>query len=162
MTHYIIIRGPLGCGKSTIAESLAKKLRGKHIAYDRILDDHKLTEAKEEGMISRKSFLKANEIVIPDAKKILDSGKPVIFDGNFYWKEQIEDLIEKLDYKHYVFTLKASLEVCTERDSKRSKTHGKWAAMAVHNAVSKFDYGTVINNEDKIADEAVEEIMKEL
>ncbi len=162
MVYYIIIRGPLGCGKSTISEILAKKLKAKHISYDRILDKHKLTEDKEEGMISRKSFLKANKIILPEVKKYLNKGKIVIFDGNFYWKEQIDDLINKLNYDHFVFTLKVPLKVCIKRDSKRSKKHGKWAAMAVHNAVTKFDYGIVIDNEKKSVNEATEEIIVRL
>src|SRR3990167_8456887 len=145
MSFYIIIRGPLGCGKSTIAEKLSKILNAKYFAVDRVLDEHDLTKDKEAGYISQRSFIKANEIIAPDAKRILDSGKPVVFDGNFYWKSQIEDLIKRLDYPHYVFTLKAPLEVCIERDRKRRKTHGKIAAKEVYKKSTEFTYGIVIN-----------------
>ena len=84
MTYYIIIRGPLGCGKSTIAKKLSKILNAKYIAVDRVLDKHKLTGDKEDGYISQKSFIKANEITASKARKILDEDKIVIFDGNFY------------------------------------------------------------------------------
>jgi len=57
-----------------------------------------LTKDKEDGYVSQKSFLKANKIVIPSVKKKLQQGIPVVFDGNFYWKSQIEDLIEKLPF----------------------------------------------------------------
>lgn len=56
MSYYIIIRCPLGCGKSTIAERLAKKLNGKHIAYDRILDDNNLTITTTITKIKSKRF----------------------------------------------------------------------------------------------------------
>ena len=162
MKYYIIIRGPLGCGKSTISEKLAKKLNAKHIVYDRILDKYNLTGDKEEGMISRKSFLKANKIAVIEAKKILDRDKPVIFDGNFYWREQINNLIKNLKYKYYVFTLKADLKVCIGRDSKRSKVYGKYAAEAVYNAVAKFEYGMIIDNNSKTVNEVVREIISYL
>ena len=129
--YYIIIRGPLGCGKSTIAEKLSKILNAKYFAVDRILDKHDLTKDKEAGYISQKSFIKANKIIAQEAKRILDSGKSVVFDGNFYWKSQIEDLIKRLDFQHHIFTLKAPLEVCIERDRQRRKTHGEDAARVV-------------------------------
>jgi len=96
MVYYIIIRGPLGCGKSTIAEKLVKKLNAEYIAIDKVLDEHNLTNEKEAGYISQKSFIRANEIVAPKAKKFLEKGSAVIFDGNFYWKSQVDDLIKRL------------------------------------------------------------------
>jgi len=145
MSYYIIIRGPLACGKSTISQELSKILKAKHIAIDRILDEHNLTKDKEEGYVSQKSFLKANEIVVPVVRKFLDEGTPVIFDGNFYWKSQINDLISNLNYPHYVFTLKAPLEVCIARDVERGKTHGKDAAKAVYKKSISFEYGIIID-----------------
>ena len=71
MSYYIIIRGPLGCGKSTLAERVAKMLKAEYIAIDRVLDEHDLTKDKEAGYISQKSFKKANEIVALKAKKLL-------------------------------------------------------------------------------------------
>ena len=145
MSFYVIIRGPLGCGKSTISERLSKILNAKYFAVDKVLEEHDLENDWEAGYISQKSFKKANEIIAPQAQKILDSGKTVVFDGNFYWKSQVEDLISRLDFPHYVFTLKASLEVCIERDKNRNKIHGEDAARAVFKKSTEFEYGTVID-----------------
>jgi len=145
MSFYLIIRGPLGCGKSTIAETIAKKIGAEYISVDRVLDEHDLIKDREEGYISQKSFKKANELIVPEAIKVLKQGKPVVFDGNFYWKSQIDDLISKLDFPHYVFTLKAPLEVCIARDKARKKTHGEDAARAVYAKAIEFDYGQVID-----------------
>ena len=161
MTYYIIIRGPLGCGKSTIAERLSKILKAKYFAVDRVLDEHNLTKEREDGYISQKSFIKANEIIAPEVKKILDSKKIVVFDGNFYWKSQIDDLIERLNYSHYVFTLKAPLEVCIKRDSLREKTHGEDAARAVYKKSTEFTYGTIIDI-NRPLDECVKNILSYL
>jgi len=70
---------------------------------------------------------------------------PVVFDGNFYWKSQIEDLIRRLDCRYYIFTLKASVEMCIARDAQRGKTHGEDAARAVYEKSTEFDYGTIID-----------------
>lgn len=161
MGFYIIIRGPLGCGKSTIAERLSKKINAKYFPIDRVLDEHNLTEDREEGYVSQRSFKKANKIIVPLAKEFLEKGTPVIFDGNFYWKSQIDDLIDKLDFPHYVFTLKAPLEVCIERDRQRGKTHGEDAARVVYKKSTEFDYGINIDISKPI-DESVEEILSHL
>ncbi|HKN07331.1 MAG TPA: ATP-binding protein [Thermoplasmata archaeon] len=144
MVFYVVIRGPLGVGKSTVAESLAKRIAAEHISIDRILDEHGLEEW-DGGYISQKSFLRANARAIEQARVFLEQGTPVIFDGNFYWKSQIEDLLIQLDYRHFVFTLKAPLGVCIERDSGRKPPHGMEAARDVYAKVAEFDYGTLLD-----------------
>jgi predicted kinase len=141
MSYYVIIRGPLGCGKSTVAELLSKHIHGVQVPIDRMLDDHHLTQDYEEGYISQRSFLRANELCLPAAREHLQEGTPVIFDGNFYWKSQIEDLIRRLDYPHVVFTLKAPLEVCIARDAARTKSRGSDAARVVYSKSTQFSYG---------------------
>lgn len=161
MTYYLIIRGPLGIGKTTIAALLAEKLSAKHISIDRIVDDPRLiTPEREQGYISQNSFLQANRIIIPRAIKHLDKGIPVVFDGNFYWKSQIDDLISRLDYPHHVFTLKAPLSVCIKRDGNREKTHGKDAAEAVYKKSTSFSYGNVIDTENKTPEQVIDEIKR--
>ncbi|MBI5390444.1 ATP-binding protein [Candidatus Woesearchaeota archaeon] len=145
MTRYVIIRGPLGCGKSTIAKRLSKLLNARYVAVDRVLEVHKLIQDKEAGYISQQSFKKANEIIAPQAQKILEGGRTIIFDGNFYWKSQLKDLIRRLDSPHVVFTLKAPLKVCIARDAERRKTHGEDAARAVYAKSTEFTYGTVVD-----------------
>lgn len=158
MSFYIIIRGPLGCGKSTISKELAKALNTDYFEVDRVLDDHGLTEDKENGYISQASYKRANEIIAPKARQTLANGKTIIFDGNFYWKSQVDDLIQRLDYPHYVFTLKAPLKICIERDRSRDKTHGKDATEAVYKKSTDFNYGMAIDACGSI-DETVKKIL---
>tara|TARA_Y100000034_G_C6776269_1_gene346623 strand:- start:320 stop:820 length:501 start_codon:yes stop_codon:yes gene_type:complete len=163
MVYYIIIRGALGIGKSTISENLAKILKANHILIDNILKKNDLDHIDDNiGCISPKNFIKGNKIILPEVKKNLEKGKIVIFDACFYHKEVIEHLIKNLPYNHYVFTLKASLENCRERDSKRKKACGKEAAMAVYKLVSKFNYGIVINTNKKNIKEVVKKILSYL
>ena len=141
MSYYIIIRGPLGCGKSTIAEKLAQKLGAEYVGVDEVLEKHGLDKVPPDApCIPAENFIKANEIGIPTAKEKLSGGKVVIFDGNFYHKEAIEHLVNNLPFSHYVFTLKAPLEICIERDRQRAKTYGEDAAKAVFGLVSRLDY----------------------
>jgi len=163
MSYFVIIRGPLGIGKSTIAEGLAKKLNAKYVAIDKVLEENGLDKIpKDAECIPVENFIKADEIILPDLKKKMESGKIVIFDACFYHKEHIEHLIKNLDYPYYVFTLKAPVEACIERDSKRKKVHGKDAACAVHWLVSKFDYGQIIDAHNKTPAQTLKEIISYL
>ena len=70
--YYVIIRGPLGCGKSTLSEKLSKSIHAKHISIDRVLDTFKKTW--EKGYVSQASFRKANRIIVLDKGKIAEMG----------------------------------------------------------------------------------------
>ncbi|MDD4352002.1 MAG: AAA family ATPase [Candidatus Gracilibacteria bacterium] len=160
---YIIIRGPLGVGKSTISIKLAKILDAKPFAMDDILHDHKLDKVDPElGTIPPRNFSKAIDIILPEVKRYLGNGTIVIFDGCFYHKENIIDLKNKLAYEAKIFTLKAPVETCIKRDRKRDLSYGEGAAQAVHNLVSRFDAGTVIKTEGKSIEETLNEILKHL
>lgn len=147
MSYYIIIRGPAGVGKTTIAKNLQDKLGADYISFDEILEKYKL-EIDDSRGIAKESFLKANEMVVNDAKKELEMGKVVLFDGCFYHKEQLEDLEKSLPFEHYIFDLKATLKDCIARD-KGKKSIGEDAIRAVHSMVSEFDYGIAINTGGK-------------
>jgi predicted kinase len=158
MSYFIIIRGPLGSGKTTIADKVAEKINAKHFDVDKVLEDNDLYTEEEEGYVSQKDFLKANSLVIDEAREALQKGQPVIFDSNFYWKSQIEDLIEKLDFPHFEFTLNAPLDVCIKRDENRKVSQGKDAAIVVHEKTSEFTYGVEIDTTKGIG-ESVDEIV---
>ena len=158
MSFYLIIRGPLGCGKSTISEIIAQRIKAELISIDKIVDKYKLDKEREQGYISQKSFLKANEKIIPPSLKSLKKNIPIIFDGNFYWKSQIEDLIQRLNFPRHVFTLRAPLEVCIERDLQRRSPHGADAVRAVYAKAIEFDYGTIIDA-TKPTEECVNDIL---
>lgn len=146
MVYFIIIRGPLGCGKSTISKNIVKALKAVYISVDEVLAENGLDDIDSKiGCIPAENFSRANQIMIPEARKNLDGGRIVIFDSCFYHKESIDNLISGLPYKNYVFTLKAPLEVCIERDRNRPKPYGKMEVAQVFKLVSRFDYGTVID-----------------
>ena len=92
----------------------------------------------------------------------MKKNKIVIFDGCFYFKEQIKHLEKNLPFKGYIFTLKTSLKTCIERDKNRKKVYGEDAAKAVYGLVSKFDYGINIITDKKTEKQVVEEILSYL
>jgi predicted kinase len=160
MAFFVVIRGPLGVGKTSVAGRLAETIGAEHILIDQILDERGLEEW-DEDCISLKSFLRANEFAAVMAQGCLAKGTPVIFDGNFYWETQIEDLIDRLDYRHYVFTLRAPLSVCIERDSHRDPSYGAEAAREVYAKSTGFQWGIGIDATRPI-DSVVGEILSRL
>ena len=151
----IIIRGPLGIGKTTIAKALAEKLKAEYVSIDELLEKEGLDNVdKKIGKIPLKNFILVNDII---AKM---NGDKVI-DGNLYYKEQVEDLVKRLG-NCKVFTLKASVDVCINRDKSRKRVYGEGAARAVYNLVTAFGYGTLINTENKTKEDVVEDILEVL
>lgn len=146
MSFYILIRGPLGIGKSTVSVRLARELRGRCISIDRILEHHSLWES---GRLSE--FLRANRFAVGRARPLLARSTPVIFDGNFYWKTQIEELIGRLGEPHFVFTLEAPLAICVERDRRRPHPYGPRAVAEVYAKSTRFDYGIAVEASGTLA-----------
>ena len=58
-SYFIIVRGPLGVGKSTIAKRLAKALKAEYISIDSALEKYDL--AKTDSDYTPKDFIRANK-----------------------------------------------------------------------------------------------------
>lgn len=163
MAFYIILRGPLGIGKSTIAKKLSKILKAEYFSIDKILEKHNLDKIDEkQGRIPASNFIKADNLILPKINNLLKKGKIVILDGCFYHKEQIKHIENNIHARGYVFNLKAPLKTCITRDSRRKNYYGKEAAEAVHKLVSKFDYGTNINADNKYEEQVTNEILSKI
>jgi len=160
--NAIIIRGPLGVGKSTIAKMLASRFGGEYISVDQVLERHGLDKGVEGEGIPLSNFLKVNELIIQKAKLAISDEKIPVVDGNFYYKEQIDQLVSSLGDGVKVITLKASIQTCIERDAARPKPYGEDAVRAVHMFLSAFDYGTIIKTDDQAVDETMQSILGEL
>lgn len=162
MSYAVIIRGPLGSGKSTISQLLARHVHGLCFPLDDVLAEHKLDVVPADGEgIPAENFIRANEIVLPQAREALSQGRPVIFDACFYHRKPIEHLQKSLNMPCHIFTLKVPLDVCIARDQARSKTHGRDAATAVHMMVSRFDLGTIVDGSRTI-EETLAQILSKL
>jgi predicted kinase len=154
MSYCIIIRGPLGVGKTTVAQALAEQLVAYYISIDQVVTAHNLLQSDGQG-ISAASFVRANELVLPQVQAALDTGQVVIFDGNFYHQEPITHLEQQLSVPVHVFTLQAPLSICVERDRQRQCVYGIAAATAVYNMVSRVEYGINIDTTDQTSAQTV-------
>ena len=153
-SSLIIIRGPLGVGKSTISKLLAQEIDAEYYSIDKILEENGLDRG--DNAFTPEDFIKANKIILKEVKKHLNK-KTVIIDGNFYFKEAIEHL-EKEIKNTMVFTLKAKLETCIKRDKARKISYGEQAAKEVHALTSKVNHGIDIDAENKTKDQIIEEL----
>ncbi|MBR9705875.1 ATP-binding protein [Candidatus Pacearchaeota archaeon] len=164
--NYLIIRGALGIGKSTVSKKLANVLDARHISYDELIDVHPyLLDHKEDGYISQKSFFIANNMALDRARKDLEKRRLVIFDGNFYWKSTLDDFVLKmhdLGYSGQIFTLTAPLDVCMGRDAAREKPYGPEAAKAVYKKANSFESGVEVDTTNINEDDVVNYIIKNL
>lgn len=156
MKKLIIIRGPLGVGKTTVSKILSQSLHIKYLSLDQIIDDNNLDGT--DG-ITLENFLKANEIIREIANKNKNS---FIIDGCFYYQEQIDDLKKKFNDDITIITLTADVEKCIERDSKRKKVYGEDSARFIHEVTSKIQAGYEIDNNNLTIEETVKKIMEKL
>lgn len=155
---FVIIRGPAGVGKSSIARELEKELKANYISFDEVMSKHHLDTIEGDG-ISTENFIKANDLVLEGAKKNLKKGNIVIFDGCFYREDQLKHLLENLPFKNYIFTLKAPMKICFKRNTSRSRIMSEQAIKEVHSLVSKKDFGKIIDTTGKSKKEVVKEII---
>ncbi len=161
MSYFIIIRGPAGIGKSTIARKLAEVLNSYHFSFDEIMRKNKLDIIVRDG-IPTENFVKANKLIISKAIEKLKSNKIVIFDGCFYRKGQLQHLERNLPFKHYIFSLKALLKDCLVRNKTRKKPMTKKAIEDVYKLVSRLKVGIEIDTSGKNMMEVTNEILKHL
>ena len=138
MSYYVVVRGPLGVGKTTVSRALARTIGAVVVSIDEIAD-------KEWDGGSVRLYVRANGVAATKARRALTGGIPVVFDGCFYWRTQIQDLERRLPFPHEVITLRAPLSVCIRRDSGRKVVHGAEAAEQVYRKVTRFEYGTPID-----------------
>ncbi|MCA9487068.1 MAG: AAA family ATPase, partial [Nanoarchaeota archaeon] len=133
MAVCVIIRGPAGVGKTTIAKELSNHLNADYISFDEILEKNELDTIIGDGIPS-KNFIQANKIILPNIKKTLKQGKNVVLDGCFYRKSQYEHLKNEIE-NLIIFTLSSSLEICQERNNIRGGRMSPEAIKDVFNLV---------------------------
>ena len=157
MEYCIIIRGPAGVGKTTIAKELASNLNADYFSFDKIVEDNNLDIVVGNGIPSA-NFIKANEIIIP----LIIQKKRVVLDGCFYRKKQISHLLNKLKTKVYVFTLDADIRECLKRNRTRKNPMTEDNIKQVHKLVSEIQIGISINTLGKSIHQIVSEILNHL
>lgn len=158
----VLIRGPLGAGKTTVSKKLASGYLAKYISIDEIMEEHSLEEW-DNGYIVEGSFLRANEIAARESLSQLRRGRSVILDGNFYYRSVLLDLIKRMrGFKVIAITLTVPLEVCIRRDATRDVPLGEEATVMVYQKTKEFSFGIEVDadrDEVKVL-ETIEGIIK--
>lgn len=152
----IIIRGPLGVGKTTIARKTAEILGAKYYSLDTVL---KQARADQSGDIPLETFLKVNRKILPELKNNYQKNIVSIIDHNFYYPEHLEDLLQYFD-DHLVVTLKAKLATCIERDREREKAYGEQTTKALYKICTKFNVGLVVDTDKNDIDMTIAHILE--
>jgi len=157
MSYCIIIRGPAGVGKTTIAKELSNYIFADYISFDEIMSLNKLDIIVGDGIPSE-NFVKANEIVIT----MIKNKTKVVLDGCFYRKEQIDHLLKNLKSEIIIFTLNATLAECLERNKYREHKLSDENIEQVYLLVSKLKLGILINTSGKNSKQVVLELLNHI
>ena len=157
MEYCIIIRGPAGVGKTTIAKELARNLNADYFSFDEIMETNKLDTIVGDGIPS-KNFVKANIIILD----LIRNKKRVVLDGCFYRKKQINNLLNNLKTKVHIFTLNADITECSEKNKTRINSLADEDIKQVHNLVSIIKIGIMINTVGKSIKQIVSEILNHM
>lgn len=141
---HIIIRGPAGAGKSTLARNLVAhfkklKMRCVHQLPGRLRRKFKMG-------FSLKEKLKADNLLISRIKKDVEKGVIVILDEVFYYPGQILNFNKKLGRPIAIIHIKAALGTCLQRNRKRKgiRQLAENAVREVHALDSKYRKGIII------------------
>jgi len=76
MGYYVVLRGPLGVGKTTVAAALARSLGARGISVDAIADP-----AWDGGSV--RLYVRANAVAADLVRRALRRGRPAVVDGCF-------------------------------------------------------------------------------
>ena len=142
----MIVRGPLGAGKTTVARALAARLDARLVSVDPILDRWRWDGGSE------RLFLRANRLVLERAASSLRRGRPVVIEGNFYWRRVLDDLLERLPVRATIVRLDLPVATCAARDRQRRRPHGAEAAAAVYAKVARVRRGIRIDARPPVPD----------
>lgn len=130
----LIIRGPLGAGKTTVAREVGTRRGAVVLAIDEFVESD--WDGGTEAL-----FLRANAMALERARPVWQGGGSVIFDGNFYWRSAIEDLVRRTPVLATVVTLELPVEECIRRDAERAHPYGETAAREVYEKVGSVCLG---------------------
>ncbi len=135
----MIVRGPLGAGKTTIARALAARLGARYVSIDELLE-REPWDGGSEGL-----FLRTNRRAATAAARSLRRGRPVVLDGNFYWRSALADLARRLPGPRRVLRLDVPLATCVRRDRARARPYGARAVREVFEKVARVPGGRPVD-----------------
>ena len=159
--RVIIIRGPPGVGKSTVAKALRDNIKTA-VCFD--VDA--LCESFGEHPKKQSARFLAHEIIQYISRKFYTSGYDIIIERFFLEQadiDNINNLFSKTQYAFFTFTLCASLNSLINNDSKRSgkQNLGQDVIKLLYSRFINSNVknpGIIIQTDNKSVDMIVEEI----
>lgn len=156
MPLLIILRGPAGIGKSTIASQLKEKIRNAvHLDIDSFKHIISLKSSSERSKI-------AHNVGTTFTKELLENNFNVIAEEIFradYYNE-VKLLADGLKCERLTVFLTAPLEVLIKRDQERKyKTKGAEVITSLYNEIKYIDEDLNIDAVKNNTDEVITQIL---
>jgi shikimate kinase len=152
MNSCIIIRGPMGCGKTTVSHLLSSKIKACCIAVDDLLIKYHLDDIDPKlGCIPAANYLRIYRSELVPLQTLREKSN-ILLVGCFYHRQELAYLEQNLGPALVTITLDAPLDVCIERDRNRSRSYGKKAVETVYALVKRFEAGITIDASGTVED----------
>jgi predicted kinase len=146
--QVIVIRGPAGVGKTTVAKLVAKALNAKYVSYDDIMRVHRLDTIEGDG-IPAENFIEANKLVLAVVDESMAALRSVVLDGCFYRLAQMDHLRAVVPAEIVLFSLDATLDDCICRNAARGSPMTDDAVRQVYALVAATPLGIRVDTAGK-------------
>lgn len=140
----VLVCGPAGAGKTTVAAALRERLADRGLSFELLHSDD----------FSHDTYRRMYE-------RVADSGADWIVDGTFYRREW-QTLFQRLDDAVLVVYLRADLETCLARNRAREDEISERGVRVVWHEFDPPRADVTVEVDDLDPEEAVNRILEEL
>ncbi len=159
MVDYILIRGSIGVGKTTIATLLEKKISEENY-HAKLWSLDKFKNENVSKDVTYYAKRRAIELLTPIVNSSIDKNNVPLIEGVLYEQDLFLYLINNVYGKALKVKLTAPLELCIKRDSIRAYPRGVYRVTRTWNLLQNVhgdDYE--VNAGNKNIEEIVNEII---
>lgn len=156
MIDYMIIRGPIGAGKTSVAERLSNVIAADHHTFFVEFDLFRRKLGIGDPIYKNRN--RGTVLLAKRMNELMEDGFLPVVEGVFY-ESNISYLINNVRGSGFLLKLMAPLDVCIERDKERIYSRGIERVVPVWNILQDPMVGElVIDTNDRAIDEVVADI----